>query len=127
MSGGTGAAEEAIMAPRVEKRVLAVPDAAIADLRERLVRTRLPDATPGWHPRPVAGDVKEVEVDAGAIEQIEAGCYGGFLANILRSFAQFFVIAKCLFRPRYPGLAEEHARGDAAETEAAASVPSAAQ
>src|SRR6516225_7234054 len=47
MSGGTGAAEEAIMAPRVEKRVLAVPDAAIADLRERLARTRLPDATPG--------------------------------------------------------------------------------
>src|SRR6516164_1572550 len=30
-----------------EKRVLAVPDAAIADLRERLARTRLPDATPG--------------------------------------------------------------------------------
>ena len=35
------------MAPPVEKRVLAVPDAAIADLRERLARTRLPDATPG--------------------------------------------------------------------------------
>jgi microsomal epoxide hydrolase len=35
------------MAPRVEKRVLAVSDGAIADLRERLARTRLPDAAPG--------------------------------------------------------------------------------
>ena len=35
------------MAARVEKSVLAVSDAAIADLRERLARTRLPDAAPG--------------------------------------------------------------------------------
>jgi len=35
------------MAPKIEKRVLAVADAAIADLRERLARTRLPDAAPG--------------------------------------------------------------------------------
>ena len=51
---------------------------------------------------------------------------GEFLANIWRSFAQVVAIAKSLLRPRYPGLAEEHAHGDAAETEAAASLPSSA-